>query len=162
MKLNQRVTLHPDADDIGSGRIVGIDAARPETVLVEFNNKIFRDELDAFHYRQEGTRGYQLARGIDYQAVDEILTNCLIVEGSKMTDKTQDILELAKGIKSDMFASRPTIAEAAKYANNVIDSLCKNDRIYAMTAMMVVINTIANTIIDKLNEGEALNETKSK
>ena len=56
-------------------------------------------------------------------------------------------LELAKVIRQDMFADRKTIGEAYKYAFELINSIRDSDRIAAITALMVVSNTIAKEII---------------
>ena len=57
-------------------------------------------------------------------------------------------LELAKVIRQDLFADRETIGEAYKYAFELINSIRDSDRIAAITALMVVSNTIAKEILE--------------
>lgn len=56
-------------------------------------------------------------------------------------------LELAKVIRQDLFADRKTIKEAFDYAFEVFGRLRDHDRIAAVTALMVVSNTIAKEIL---------------
>lgn len=63
-------------------------------------------------------------------------------------------VELAKVIKQDMFADRKTIGDAYKYAFELIESIRASDRIAAITALMVVSNTIAKEILNnEINKG---------
>lgn len=55
--------------------------------------------------------------------------------------------EIAKSITLPLFADRDTIAEAWQYAEDVIMSLRESDRMAAMTALMVMNNTIAKLIM---------------
>ena len=54
--------------------------------------------------------------------------------------------EIASAIRLQVFADRDTIAEAWKYAEDVIMSLHESDRMAAMTAMMVMLNTVSKLI----------------
>lgn len=54
-------------------------------------------------------------------------------------------LELAKSLKSGIFASRDTIDEAYEYAYMI--ARASDSTIDVMTAIQVVVNTIANQII---------------
>jgi hypothetical protein len=56
-------------------------------------------------------------------------------------------VELAKSIRVPLFADRDSIKEAWDYATEVIMSLRESDRMAAMTAMMVLTNTISKEIL---------------
>jgi len=60
-------------------------------------------------------------------------------------------IELAKAMRHNLFADRETVKEAWDYAFEVINSLRESDRAAAMTAMMVLMNTISKEILK--NEG---------
>jgi hypothetical protein len=53
--------------------------------------------------------------------------------------------ELAKAIRYKLFAERETLKEAMDYAFNVFRTLGPNE-LAATTALMVVLNTLANEI----------------
>lgn len=54
--------------------------------------------------------------------------------------------ELANAIRYKLFADRPTLKEAVDYAFEVFRRLGPNEEIAATTALMVVMNTLANEI----------------
>ena len=54
--------------------------------------------------------------------------------------------ELANAIRYKLFADRPTLKEAVDYAFDVFRALGPNEEIAATTALMVVMNTLANEI----------------
>ena len=56
-------------------------------------------------------------------------------------------IELAKAMRHNLFADRETVKEAWDYAFEVINSLRESDRAAAMTAMMVLMNTISKEIL---------------
>ena len=56
-------------------------------------------------------------------------------------------VELAKSIRHNLFADRNTVSEAFDYAFEVINSIRESDRAAAMTALMVLMNTISKEII---------------
>lgn len=56
--------------------------------------------------------------------------------------------ELAQSIRHDLFADRSTVRQAWDYAFEVMDRLRDDDKVAAMTAMMVLMNTISNQILD--------------
>jgi hypothetical protein len=62
-------------------------------------------------------------------------------------------IELAKSMRHNLFADRETVKEAWDYAFEVLNSLRDSDRVAAMTAMMVLLNTISKQII-KNEEGK--------
>jgi Fe-S cluster assembly iron-binding protein IscA len=62
--------------------------------------------------------------------------------------------ELAQSIRHDLFADRSTVKQAWDYAFEVMDRLRDDDKVAAMTAMMVLMNTISNQILD--NERKAI------
>ena len=62
--------------------------------------------------------------------------------------------ELAQSIRHDLFANRSTVKQAWDYAFEVMDRLRDDDKVAAMTAMMVLMNTISNQILD--NERKAI------
>jgi hypothetical protein len=62
--------------------------------------------------------------------------------------------ELAQSIRHDLFADRSTVKQAWDYAFEVINRLRDDDKVAAMTAMMVLMNTISNQILD--NERKAI------
>ena len=54
--------------------------------------------------------------------------------------------EIAKSITLPLFADRDTIAEAWQYAEDLIMTLKESDRMTAMTALMVMLNTVAKEL----------------
>ena len=54
--------------------------------------------------------------------------------------------QIARQLRTDLFAERATIPEAMAYAYELIHTLGPQDRIAALTALHVLANTIANTI----------------
>jgi hypothetical protein len=56
-------------------------------------------------------------------------------------------VELAKVIRQDLFADKNSIKEAYDYAFSLINSIRASDRTAALTALMVVANTIAKEIL---------------
>ncbi len=61
-------------------------------------------------------------------------------------DCIMNMKELADSIRSPMFASRKTIKEAYDYSSSVIESFPKEIRIYAYTALQVLVNSITDEI----------------
>lgn len=61
-------------------------------------------------------------------------------------------VELARAIRSNLFADRKTLKEAWDYVSEVMNRLNHGDNIAATTAMMVLLNTISNQIL--ANEGK--------
>jgi hypothetical protein len=59
--------------------------------------------------------------------------------------------ELADSIKNGMFADRETLEDAYGYATNVATSLGGNDSILCLTAIHVLLNTLAKEI-EKLED----------
>ena len=60
--------------------------------------------------------------------------------------------ELAKAIRLPVFADRETLDEAWEYATDLMMTIHERDRVAALTAMMVVLNTVSKLITK--NEGE--------
>ena len=54
--------------------------------------------------------------------------------------------EIAKAITCKLFADRETLTEAYEYATEVIMGLRESDRMAAMTALMVMLNTVAKEL----------------
>lgn len=61
-------------------------------------------------------------------------------------------IEFAKLLKNGMFADRPTVKEAFDYAINVAEATLQPTAV--ITAIMVVVNTIANQIIENEQDSE--------
>jgi len=57
-----------------------------------------------------------------------------------------DVINLAKGLQTPLFATRNTIEEAYEYAYSIIETLDPVDKIGVITAMQVLVNTIAEQI----------------
>lgn len=57
-------------------------------------------------------------------------------------------IELAEGIRHNLFADRKTVKEAWDYAFEVINRIRGEDKAAAMTALMVLMNTISNQILE--------------
>lgn len=57
-------------------------------------------------------------------------------------------LQMAKAMRSDLFATRGSVKEAWDYAFEVMNALRPADRGPALTAMMVLMNTISKQIIE--------------
>ena len=55
-------------------------------------------------------------------------------------------LELADSIRNNLFAKRHTVNEAMEFAAQVISRMPNSEQVYATTALMVVLNTIADEI----------------
>jgi hypothetical protein len=55
--------------------------------------------------------------------------------------------ELAKSIQNGIFAKRETLAEAFAYANDVFSNVRRHDHIPVVTAMQVLLNTLAAEIL---------------
>lgn len=56
-------------------------------------------------------------------------------------------VELANAIRHNLFADRKSVKAAWDYAFEVINSINSKDRAAAMTAVMVLMNTISNEIL---------------
>lgn len=54
--------------------------------------------------------------------------------------------DLAKAIRNKFFADRDNVQEAFDYAMRVFQSLGKDGNVAATTALMVVMNTLANEL----------------
>ena len=61
-------------------------------------------------------------------------------------------LEIADAITHKMFADRPSVSEAIKDAFDMINRMANSEMVTATTAMMIVLNTVANEI--RKNEGK--------
>lgn len=59
-------------------------------------------------------------------------------------------LELADSIRNNLFAKRHTVNEALEFAAEVIARMPNSEQIAATTALMVVLNTVA----DQINSNE--------
>jgi hypothetical protein len=62
---------------------------------------------------------------------------------------------LAASIRHGMFASRDTVNEALNYATETIERLYNDDKAAMYTALHVVLNTIANKIMDLPDSSDA-------
>jgi hypothetical protein len=54
--------------------------------------------------------------------------------------------ELAKAIRLPVFADRETLDEAWEYATDLMMGIGERDRVAALTAMMVMLNTVSKLI----------------
>ena len=54
--------------------------------------------------------------------------------------------ELAQELRQNIFSKRKNIQEAYDYAGSLIESMNSSDRIAALTALHVVLNTVADEI----------------
>lgn len=54
-----------------------------------------------------------------------------------------DVITLANGLQTQLFATRDTIEEAYAYAYSIIETLPLQDQVAVTTAFQVLINTIA-------------------
>ena len=61
-------------------------------------------------------------------------------------------LEIANSISHKLFADRPSITEAWRDAFDMINRMSDSEKITATTAMMIMLNTVANEI--RKNEGK--------
>ena len=57
-----------------------------------------------------------------------------------------DVIKLANGLQAPLFATRNTNEEAYEYAYSVIETLDPKDKVGVITAMQVMVNTIAEQI----------------
>jgi len=57
-----------------------------------------------------------------------------------------DIIKLASGLQAPMFATKGSIGEAYEYAYTIIETLEPKDKVAVITAMQVLINTIAEQV----------------
>jgi hypothetical protein len=55
-------------------------------------------------------------------------------------------IEIANSISHKLFADRPTIAEAWNDAFDMINRMADSEKVTATTAMMIMLNTVANEI----------------
>ena len=69
-----------------------------------------------------------------------------------MEEKLENIKDYANILKHGMFASRPSSKEAMDYAYELIETIDKSDRAAAFTALHVVLNTVANTMEQIIQE----------
>ena len=74
-----------------------------------------------------------------------------------MLDLTSKAM-LAASIRHGMFASRDTVEEALEYASATIERLYNDDKAAMYTALHVVLNTIANKIMDLPDSTDQLPE----
>lgn len=74
-----------------------------------------------------------------------------------MLDLTSKAM-LAASIRHGMFASRDTVNEALNYAAETIERLYNDDKAAMYTALHVVLNTIANKIMDLPDSSDQLPE----
>jgi predicted membrane GTPase involved in stress response len=57
-----------------------------------------------------------------------------------------DVMDLASGLQAQLFATRDTIEEAYEYAYSIVGTLPVKDQAAVITAMQVLINTIAEKV----------------
>ena len=74
-----------------------------------------------------------------------------------MLDLTSKAM-LAASIRHGLFASRDTVEEALEYASATIERLYNDDKAAMYTALHVVLNTIANKIMDLPDSSDQLPE----
>ena len=74
-----------------------------------------------------------------------------------MLDLTSKAM-LAASIRHGLFASRDTVEEALEYASATIERLYNDDKAAMYTALHVVLNTIANKIMDLPDSSDQLLE----
>lgn len=67
-------------------------------------------------------------------------------EKKSQKQKNESLKILAKSIKSNVFAIRPSVSEAYIFASRLINSLSAGDRIVAYTALQVMLNTVSEHI----------------
>ncbi len=58
----------------------------------------------------------------------------------------------ARSMRSDIFASRPKPSDGIDYAHEVIESMPKEMKIYAYTALYVCINSISDELLRIAND----------
>ena len=68
------------------------------------------------------------------------------LENEELQGKLGDINAFCEGVQHGLFATRETYGEAIEFAQELIETLDGPDKITAMTALQVVINTMASTI----------------
>jgi hypothetical protein len=61
-------------------------------------------------------------------------------------------VQLAKSIRHNLFADRDTVKEAWDYAFDVMNRFRDSEKVAAMTALMVLMNTISKEIIKNEEE----------
>jgi hypothetical protein len=57
-----------------------------------------------------------------------------------------DVIKLANGLQTSLFATKNSIEQAYEYAYSVIETLDSKDKAGVITAMQVLINTIAEEV----------------
>jgi hypothetical protein len=57
-----------------------------------------------------------------------------------------DVIKLANGLQTSLFATKNSIEEAYEYAYSIIETLDSKDKAGVITAMQVLINTIAEEV----------------
>ena len=69
-----------------------------------------------------------------------------------MRNHKKEIKEFALSIKSPIFASRKSVKEAYDFAQQLIDTVENADKIAVVTALHVVMNSIADQLERIINE----------
>jgi hypothetical protein len=57
-----------------------------------------------------------------------------------------DVIKLANGLQTSLFATKNSIEQAYEYAYSVIETLDPMDKVGVITAMQVLVNTIAEEV----------------
>jgi hypothetical protein len=57
-----------------------------------------------------------------------------------------DVIKLANGLQTSLFATKNSIEQAYEYAYSIIETLDSKDKAGVITAMQVLINTIAEEV----------------
>lgn len=57
-----------------------------------------------------------------------------------------DVIKLANNLQTSLFATKNSIEEAYEYAYSIIETLDSKDKAGVITAMQVLINTIAEEV----------------
>ena len=63
-------------------------------------------------------------------------------------ENTMTKQELADSLTSNVFANRETIKEAYEYGSSIARACGKNNELYVLTALHVLMNTIASEILN--------------
>ena len=63
-----------------------------------------------------------------------------------------ELIKLAEGLRNGMFSERDTVPKAVEYALGIAKACGPNEEIYVITAVQVVMNTIAKEILNIVKE----------
>ena len=69
-------------------------------------------------------------------------------------DNRQNIIDDLNQLKNGMFATRDTITEGYKYSEMVIEALAGGEKIYVLTAVHVLLNSVADHFLRILEEDD--------